>query len=120
VSGRDTGSYAAPSAGAPRRHHGLPGWSRPDLCPGGTHGPIKKAPSEYLKPIYYDTMVFRPEGVRHLVAEMGAGQLLVGTDFPYPWTTTAVDLILQTPGLSDADRTAILGGTAATLLGIKA
>lgn len=74
----------------------------------------------YLKQIYYDTMVFRPEGVRHLVAEVGAGQLLVGTDFPYPWTTTAVDLILQTPGLSDADRTAILGGTAATLLGIKA
>ena len=94
--------------------------TRPDLCPGGTHGPIKKAPSEYLKQIYYDTMVFRPEGVRHLVAEVGAGRLLVGTDFPYPWTKTAVDLILQTPGLSDADRTAILGGTAAALLGIKA
>jgi aminocarboxymuconate-semialdehyde decarboxylase len=94
--------------------------TRPDLCPGGTHGPIKKTPSEYLKHIYYDTMVFRPEGVRHLVAEVGAGQLLVGTDFPYPWTKTAVDLILQTPGLSDADRTAILGGTAAALLGIKA
>jgi aminocarboxymuconate-semialdehyde decarboxylase len=71
--------------------------TRPDLCPGGTHGPIKKAPSEYLKQIYYDTMVFRPEGVRHLVAEVGAGQLLVGTDLPYPWTRTAVDLILQTP-----------------------
>ena len=32
----------------------------------------------YLKQIYYDTMVFRPEGVRHLVAEVGTGQLLVG------------------------------------------
>ena len=64
-------------------------------------------------------MVFRPEGVRHLVAEVGASQLLVGTDFPYPWTKTAVDLILKTPGLSDDDKTAILGGTAAKLLGIK-
>ena len=103
---------------AGRSDHGCP--TRPDLCPGGTHGPIKKQPSEYLKQLYYDTMVFRPEGVRHLVAEVGASQLLVGTDFPYPWTKTAVDLILKTPGLSDDDKTAILGGTAAKLLGIKA
>ena len=94
--------------------------TRPDQCPGGTHGPIKKKPSEYLKQMYYDTMVFNPEGVRHLAAEVGAGQLVVGTDFPYPWTKTQVDLILQTPGLSDADKVAILGGTAARLLGIKA
>src|SRR5437870_5813235 len=94
--------------------------TRPDLCPGGTHGPIKKNPSEYLKQLYYDTMVFNPEGVRHLVAEVGAGQLLVGTDYPYPWTKTAVDLVLGTPGLSDAERAAMLGGTAAKLLGIKA
>jgi len=93
--------------------------TRPDLCPGGTYGSIKKKPTEYMKQLYYDTMVFNPEGVRHLVAEVGASQLLVGTDFPYPWTTTAIDLILATPGLGDAERTAILGGTAARLLGIK-
>jgi len=93
--------------------------TRADLCPGGTHGPIKKKPSEYMRQLYYDTMVFNPEGVRHLAAEVGADRLVVGTDFPYPWTKTAVDLILQTPGLSDADRTAILGGIAAKLLGIK-
>jgi aminocarboxymuconate-semialdehyde decarboxylase len=93
--------------------------TRPDLCPGGAHGPIKKKPSEYLKQMYYDTMVFNGEGVRHLAAEVGVGQLVVGTDFPYPWTKTAVDLVLQAPGLSDDDKTAILGGTAARLLGIK-
>jgi aminocarboxymuconate-semialdehyde decarboxylase len=69
--------------------------------------------------MYYDTMVFNTEGVHHLAAEVGVSQLVIGTDFPYPWTKTQVDLILQTPGLSDADRTAILGGTAAKLLGIK-
>ena len=92
---------------------------RPDLCPGGTHGPIEKCPSEYMKQLYYDTMVFRPEGVRHLAAEVGVSQLMVGTDYPYPWTDTAIDLILETPGLSDADRVAILGGTAAKLLGLS-
>src|SRR6185295_8009941 len=91
----------------------------PDLCPGGTHGPIKKTPTEYLKQMYYDTMVFNTEGVHHLAKEVGGSQLVVGTDFPYPWTTTQIDLILKTPGLSDADRVAILGGTAAKLLGIK-
>ena len=72
-----------------------------------------------MRQLYYDTMVFPPEGVRHLVAEVGASQLVVGTDYPYPWTSTPCDLILATPGLSDADRIAILGGTAARLLGIK-
>ena len=91
----------------------------PSACPGGTHGPIRKKPTDYLKQMYYDTMVFSPEGIRHLAAEVGASQLMVGTDYPFPWTKTAVDEVLATPGLSDADRVAILGGTAATLLGIK-
>jgi aminocarboxymuconate-semialdehyde decarboxylase len=93
--------------------------TRPDLCPGGTHGAIKKKPSEYMKQMYYDTMVFNPEGVRHLIAEVGANRLIVGTDYPYPWTKTAVDLIVDLPNVSDADKMAMLGGTAAELLGIK-
>ena len=93
--------------------------TQPARCPGGTHGPIKKKPSEYLKQMYYDTMVFTPEGLRHLAAEVGAGQLVVGTDFPYPWTKTAVDHVLGTPGLSDEQKVAVLGGTAMKLLGIK-
>jgi aminocarboxymuconate-semialdehyde decarboxylase len=95
--------------GCPTRH---------DLCPGGTYGPIKKKPTDYLRQMYYDTMVFNPEGVHHLAAAVGPSQLLVGTDYPYPWTRTQVDLILGTPGFSDADRAAILGGNAAKLLGI--
>jgi aminocarboxymuconate-semialdehyde decarboxylase len=70
--------------------------------------------------LHYSPMVFSPEGVRHLVAWAGASQLMIGTDYPYPWTATAVDLILSTPGVSDADKVAMLGGTASKLLGIKA
>jgi aminocarboxymuconate-semialdehyde decarboxylase len=80
---------------------------------------LKKKPTEYLRQLYYDNIIFTPEGMRHLIAETGPGQVVLGTDFPYPWTKTAVDLVFATPGLSDADRAAILGGTAAKLLGIK-
>jgi aminocarboxymuconate-semialdehyde decarboxylase len=91
----------------------------PARCPGGTHGPIKKKPTEYLKQMYYDNIIFTPEAMRHIIAEVGAGQIVIGTDYPYPWTKTAVELVMSTPGLSDDERVAILGGTAAKLLGIK-
>jgi predicted TIM-barrel fold metal-dependent hydrolase len=78
----------------------------------------KKHPSEYLRQLYFDSLVFTPEGLRHLVAECGASQIVMGTDWPFPWTTTAVDHILNTPGLSADERRAMLGGTASKLLGI--
>ena len=80
---------------------------------------LAKKPSEYLRQLYYDSIVFTPEGLRHLVAEVGASQIVMGTDYPFPWTTTSVDHILNTPGLSDAERAAMLGETAARLLNIK-
>src|SRR6267142_918334 len=88
----------------------------PDRCTK----PLKKKPTDYLRQLYYDNIIFTPEGMRHLIAETGVGQVVLGTDFPYPWTKTAVDLVLATPGLSDAERAAMLGGTAAKLLGINA
>jgi aminocarboxymuconate-semialdehyde decarboxylase len=81
--------------------------------------PLRKKPTEYLRQLYYDSIVFTPEALRHLVAETGPGQVVMGTDYPFPWTSTSVDHILGTPGLSDADRAAMLGETAAKLLGIK-
>jgi len=91
----------------------------PPACPGGKHGAIKKEPTEYLKQLFYDTVVFSAEGLRHLAAEVGVSQLMVGTDYPFPWTRTAVDHVLSTPGLSDADKAAILEGNAAKLLGVN-
>ena len=60
-----------------------------------------------------------PDAMRHLIAETGASQIMIGTDYPFPWTSTEVDLVLNTPGLSADERIAILGGTAARLLGIN-
>ena len=80
---------------------------------------LKRRPTEYVRQMYYDSIVFTPEALRHLAAEAGPGQVVMGTDYPFPWTSTSVDHILGTPTLSDADKIAMLGGTAAKLLGIK-
>ena len=98
-------SYAA------RMDHGCSVF--PAQCPGPT---LKKKPSEYLKQLYFDTLVFTGEGLRHLVAEHGASQLVIGTDYAVPWVKGPVDHVLNTPGLTDDERFAILGGNAAKLM----
>jgi aminocarboxymuconate-semialdehyde decarboxylase len=80
---------------------------------------LKKKPTEYLKQMYYDTLVFTSEALRHLAAEVGVSQLVIGTDHPIPWQDKSIDHILKAPGFSDADRRAMLSETAAKLLRIK-
>src|SRR5208282_3241729 len=36
---------------------------------------LKKKPTEYLKQIYFDSLIFEPEAIRHLVTQVGAGQI---------------------------------------------
>ena len=77
-----------------------------------------KSPSEYLKDqILIDSMVFSEEGLRHLVAEVGASQVVYGSDMPFAWPDT-IDLIADSPTLNDAEKRAILGGNLMRLLGI--
>ena len=77
-----------------------------------------RQPSEYLRDqIYADSLVFSEEGLRHLVAEMGASQVVYGTDVPFPWPDT-LDLILDSPSLNDAEKEAIAGGNLIRLLRI--
>jgi aminocarboxymuconate-semialdehyde decarboxylase len=68
-----------------------------------------------MRDMYYDSLVFTSENLRHLVAQYGADHIMIGSDYPYEWTDRPVDHILETPGLSDADKIAILGGNAIEL-----
>ncbi|HEX6220951.1 MAG TPA: amidohydrolase family protein [Acidimicrobiia bacterium] len=76
-------------------------------------------PSSYMKMFYYDTVVFQPLYLRHLVEVVGVDHVLLGTDFPFDMgETDPLGLIETTEGLDEADRTAISGGNAARLYGI--
>jgi aminocarboxymuconate-semialdehyde decarboxylase len=109
ICGAHAGGYLPSYAG--RLDHGCT--AQPNFCKGP--GP-KKRPSEYLRQLYVDTMVFTPEGLRHLAVEVGPRHIVMGTDYGFPWVTDPVGHVLATPGLSDSDKVAILGGTAAKLL----
>ena len=79
-----------------------------------------KPPRTYLRSnVMADSMVFSAEALRHLVAEMGASQVVYGTDIPFNWPDTA-DLIANADFLSPAEKIAILGGNLTALLKIPA
>ena len=80
---------------------------------------LKKKPTEYLKDLYFDSLIFTPELLKTLAAEAGTSHIMMGTDYPFPWTHTSVDHILNTPGLTDAEKSAMLGDNAVKLLRIK-
>ena len=90
--------------------------------PGGCDPNVKlaKAPTEYLKQIYFDSLVFTPEAIRHLVAQVGASQVVLGSDYPFPWQLQPVDHVFASTSLSDDDKADILSRTAAKLLGMEA
>jgi aminocarboxymuconate-semialdehyde decarboxylase len=79
---------------------------------------LKKKPSDYMKQIYVDALVFTPEATRHLAAVVGPRRIMIGTDSPIPWVESPVETVLATPGLSNDDKAAILGGTACRLFDI--
>ena len=81
---------------------------------------IKKAPSSYLKKMYFDTISFDPRMLRQMVDQYGAGHVLLGTDYPYDMgEEDPVGLIGRVPGLKRAEKELIEGGNAARLLKIN-
>ena len=81
---------------------------------------LKKTPRASLAKVYFDTIVFDREQLRHLVNLWGADHVLVGTDYPY-------DMGMYDPrgfvdgakSLSAADRAKIKGLNAARLLKLR-
>ena len=80
---------------------------------------ISKPPSEFLRQLYYDSRVFRPDTLRLLVDTAGASQVMLGTDYPFPvQDPNPAGLICHIPGLTAQEQEAILGKNALKLFGI--
>ncbi len=80
---------------------------------------MKMAPRDYLRRIWFDTLVYEPEMVRHLIEVVGVSQLVVGTDYPFDMGSYDPHRLLEAvAGLDAQDRARILGGNAADLLGL--
>ncbi len=83
-------------------------------------GDIQKKPSEYLKQIYFDSLVYSPEQLRNLIAQVGASQIVIGTDYAFDMGDYDVhELIESLNTLSEEDRAMILGGNAKRILGME-
>lgn len=80
---------------------------------------ISQAPEYYVKKLWLDTVVFRPDQIAFLVNLVGHEKVVMGTDSPYDMGENhPVKLVESVPGLSAAQKADILGNNAAKLLGL--
>ena len=78
---------------------------------------LSRLPSEYLKQMYFDTVVHSPEALAYLLSRVGAEHMVLGTDYPYDMgVMDPVPHVDAIPGLDPADRSLIVGANAAKLL----
>lgn len=80
---------------------------------------IKRArPSDYLSDLYFDTVALRPESVRFLAGAVGAGRVLLGSDYPFPLGDRAPVATVRSAGLGRDATAAVLGANAAELFSV--
>jgi aminocarboxymuconate-semialdehyde decarboxylase len=70
---------------------------------------LSRLPSDYLRKLYFDTVTHSPEVMRFLVDFAGAGQVVLGTDYPFEMgEADPVASIQRVPGLQERERHQIL------------
>ena len=79
---------------------------------------LPRPPTEYLKRMYFDSVVFTPDQLEYLVSQYGADHIVMGTDYPYDMADYDPVEHIVSSGLSEADKAAVAGGSALKLLGL--
>lgn len=88
---------------------------RPDVV-----GVSEQPPAAYLERFSVDSVVFDERALRLLVDTMGAGHVMMGSDYPYPLGERPAGQVVRGASfLSAPDRARILGGNAEAFLGFS-
>jgi aminocarboxymuconate-semialdehyde decarboxylase len=83
------------------------------------HASLPKPPTEYLKRVYVDTVVFTPYQLAELIRVFGADHVLMGTDYPFDMAEyDPLGHIASVDGLDASTIAAIAGGNAKAVLGM--
>ena len=91
----------------------------PDQRPGAEPWAAEHGPIELARRFYYDSLVFDRRAIRYLIDMLGAGRLLVGSDFPAMPREEPCAKRLRSMGLSDAELGDILWHNCFRFLGIE-
>jgi aminocarboxymuconate-semialdehyde decarboxylase len=90
-------------------------WGARSDCNAG----LPKPPTEYLKKIYVDNVVFTPGQLEALVGVFGADHIIMGTDYPFDMMEyDPIGHVNSVASLDDAARAKICGGNLTRLLGL--
>jgi aminocarboxymuconate-semialdehyde decarboxylase len=80
---------------------------------------LPKPPTEYLKKVFFDTVVFTPHQLKNLVEVFGVDQILMGTDYPFDMAEYDPIGHVQSVDSFDAKTVeALIGANAKKLLGL--
>jgi aminocarboxymuconate-semialdehyde decarboxylase len=80
------------------------------------HGLCELPPSRYLDRFYVDSAVFDQRALQFLVATMGSGHVLLGSDYPFPLGEERVGSLIRDSSLSPNAKTELLGDNARRFL----
>jgi len=84
-----------------------------------SHGELPQPPTSYLKKIYFDSVVFTPHQLAHLLRVFGADHILMGTDYPFDMAEyDPIGHLASVEELDSATLAAVAGGNARRLLGL--
>ncbi|CAN5331388.1 hypothetical protein BH10PSE18_BH10PSE18_40520 [soil metagenome] len=77
---------------------------------------VMAAPVEQARRLFFDTLVFDPATLAHLVAQFGESQLMLGTDYPFNFHESAPLAALDAAGLGAAQAAQLTEGNARRFL----
>ncbi len=95
-----------------RIEHGFE--ARPDLC--AVDNPHN--PRTYLDRMYFDSLVHDPATLHYLIKLVGAGQIMLGSDYPFPLGEAEPGKLIESLDLGEAAKASLLHGTALKWLGL--